>query len=171
MQHQIKYSLRNLFFSLGRYQKPEYTGVDRGASEFISYAFENNQHVFTVEQGTRFYLKLNLSANPPPNNPNLYENGIPLPPAAPGQRIINITNDSINIQRVQAADDANYTITCSNSMGKGQFSFRLKVVGKVLFLSVSAHLVKNHCCLFRWIKHDTFPLQYSYKCIQPATRL
>ena len=120
-----------------------YTGVDRGASKFISHTVENNQDVFTVEQGTRFYLKLNLSANPVPNSRNLSENGRALSPAVPGlaQHVINLNNDSINIQSVQATDAANYTISCSNSMGKGEFSFRLKVVGKVLFLSVFAQLV------------------------------
>ena len=143
---QIKILIEKSFFSLGQYQKPEYTGVDRGASKYVSYAFENNQHVFTVEQGTRFYLKLNLSANPPPNSRDLYENGRALPPAVPGlaQRVINLNNDSINIQSVQAADAANYTISCSNSMGEAQFSFRLKVVGKcktIVVYSVGLNMI------------------------------
>ena len=128
-------------FLLGRYQKPVYTGVDWDAStKFISHSIENNQHVFVVEQGTPFYLKLKLSANPPPTSCEIYANGIPLPPAVPGQRAIYYSNDSVNIQSVQASDAADYKITCSNSLGEGQFLFRLKVVGKVLFLSVSAHL-------------------------------
>jgi hypothetical protein len=115
-----------------------YTGVNSGASKYAHYAFENGQHVFTVGQGTPFYLKLNLSANPPPNSSNLSNNGIPLPHAAPGQRAINIGTDSVSIQSVQSTDAANYTISCSNLMGEGQFSFRLKVVGKVFATCTSS---------------------------------
>ena len=127
-----------------------YTGVDRGASKFISHTVENNQNVFTVEQGTRFYLKLKLRANPSPNSCDIYQNGVLLPPAAPGEPVINFDIDSVSIRNIEAADAANYTLTCSNSMGKGQFSFRLKVVGKVLFLS-------NYFCTFCWIKTLYFP--------------
>ena len=111
-----------------------YTGVD-SSSKYTSYALENNQHVFTVEQGTRFYLKLNLSANPWPTSSNLYKNGIALQRASwGGQGTINLTADSVNIQSVQNTDAADYTISCSNSMGEGRFSFRLRVEGKVFKL-------------------------------------
>ena len=55
-----------------------YTGVDRSASEYARYDFQNNTHVFTVEQGTHFYLKLKLSANTWPTSYNLSKNGVVL---------------------------------------------------------------------------------------------
>ena len=117
-------------FLLGRYQKPVYTGID-GSSEYTSYAFENNQHVFTVEQGTRFYLKLKLSANPWPSSNNLSKNGTVLQSSPWGNITLDV--DSITIPSVQSSDAANYTISCSNSMGVERYSFRLKVVGKTTF--------------------------------------
>jgi hypothetical protein len=135
---------KNSFFSLGPYQKPLYDGFDSSASKYASYTYENNQPVFTAEMGTRFYLKLYLTANPSPNSRDLHKNGIVLSPANWGdQHVINLTDDSVNIQSVQSTDAANYTISSSNSMGQGKYSFGLKVVGKVLF-SLSfffAHLV------------------------------
>jgi hypothetical protein len=109
---------------------------NRLGSKYAHYALENNQHVFSAEIGTGFYLKLVLTANPSPTSCNLYKDGVLLPPAtwnAPGT--IYITDDSVDIQTVQFTDAGNYTITSSNSMGQGQFSFRLNVLGKILFLS------------------------------------
>jgi hypothetical protein len=110
-----------------------YTGFadNRSGSKYAHYAFENNQHVFTAVQGTRFYLKLNLSANPPPNRDDLSKNGTMLQRSPWGN--IQLEADSIDIQSVQFTDAANYTISCSNSVGQGQFSFTLKVVGKEYF--------------------------------------
>ena len=116
-----------LHFSSGPYQKPVYTRIN-SSSIYTSYAFENNQHVFTVEQGTRFYLKLNLTANPWPTNDSLSMNGIVLQQSPQGN--ITLEVDSINIPSVQNTDAGNYTISCSNLMGTVRFSFRLKVVGK-----------------------------------------
>jgi hypothetical protein len=129
-----------------------YSGFDSSASKYASYAYENNQPVFTAEQGTRFYLKLSLTANPWPTSYDLYRNGRALQRAVGvGQATINLNPDSVNFQRVQSTDAANYTITSSNSMGQGQFSFRLKVVGKVLY---------HHCILFPYIYICfSFPLQ------------
>lgn len=117
-----------IFPSPEQYQRPVYTGIDFGSSIYTDYAFENNQHVFTVEQGTRFYLKLNLTANPPPKNDSLSKNGTILQRSPWGN--INLGVNSANIQSVQYTDTANYTISCSNSMGAGSFFFRLNVVGK-----------------------------------------
>jgi hypothetical protein len=103
-----------------------YTGINFGASKYASIAFEMNYPVFTAEIGNPFYLKLNLIANPLPTG-NLRKNGIALPLG---------TVDSVYIQSVQATDAGNYTISCSNLWGEGQFFFRLKVVGKILFLSI-----------------------------------
>ena len=140
--------MRNLFFLLGRYQKPVYTGVDSSASKYVRYDFQNNTHVFIVEQGTRFYLKLNLSANPWPTSCNLSKNGVVLQRSPLGT--IQLEVDSVNIQSVQASDAANYTISCSNTYGQGNFSFRLNVVGKGNFVFSQTILP---CNIF------SFPLQ------------
>ena len=112
---------------IGPYHSPVYS-IDFSNSIYTSYAFENNQHVFTVEQGTRFYLKLNLSANPIPKSSDLAENGNQLQRAPWGR--IYLGMDSVNIQSVQYTDAANYSISCSNFMGEGRFTFRLNIVGK-----------------------------------------
>lgn len=113
------------FFQPGPYHPPVYNGVGTTSSR---YEIINNQHIFTVVQGSRFYLKLNLSANPPPNNDSLSKNGTVLQRSPWGN--INLGVDSVNIQTVQFTDEAKYTISCSNSMGTANFSFQLKVVGK-----------------------------------------
>ena len=102
-------------------------------SKYARYDIENHTHVFTVEQGTRFYLKLYLRANPPPTSRNLSMNGIVLGSSAGGgggRGTIQLGVDSVDIQSVQASEAADYTISCTNAYGKGQFSFRLNVVGK-----------------------------------------
>ena len=114
-----------------------YTGI--ASSIPTMYTYESNQHVFTVEQGTHFYLKLNLSANPWPTSCDLYKNGIILQRSPFGN--INLNVDSVNIQSVQNTDNGNYTISCSNSMGEGRFPFQLKVVGKTNFYSINYDLV------------------------------
>ena len=87
--------------------------------------------MFIVEQGTRFYLKLNLVSNPWPSSSNLSNNGIPLQRAQwGGPGTINLGVDSVNIQSVQNIDAGNYTISCSNLNGDANFSFRLRVEGK-----------------------------------------
>ena len=105
--------------------------------------------MFTVEQGTRFYLKLYLRANPWPTSCNLSKNGVVLQRSPLGT--IQLGVDSVNIQSVQATDAANYTISCSNTFGQGNFSFRLNVVGKGnLFFSQT---------ILPWIIIFSFPLQ------------
>ena len=116
-----------LLFSLG----PVYTGVDTTASQYARYDIQNGAHIFTVEQGTRFYLKLNLIANPWPASCNLSKNGIMLQRVPWGT--IQLGVDSVNIQSVQDADTADYIISCTNAYGQGSFSFRLNVVGKGSF--------------------------------------
>ena len=118
-----------LLFSLG----PVYNGIDTTASQYAKYDIQINTHVFTVEQGTRFYLKLYLSGNPPPTNPNLSKNGVVLQSSPWGRGTIQLRVDSIDIQSVQASDAADYIISCSNILGQGNFSFRLNVVGKCNF--------------------------------------
>lgn len=43
------------------YQRPVYS-IDLDSSIYTSYEYKHNEHVFKVEQGTQFYLKLNLKA-------------------------------------------------------------------------------------------------------------
>ena len=109
-----------------------YTGIDAVASKYARHDVQNNTHVFTVLRGNRFYLKLNLRANPWPKNEGLSKNGVVLQRSPQGN--IQLEVDSMDIQTVQFADAANYTISCSNSMGEGQFSFRLEVMGKNVFI-------------------------------------
>ena len=123
------------------YRRPEYTGVDTESSKYASHKYENNQLVFTVEQGTQFYLKLNLKANPWPTSYSLSKDGnqLQLLPArggggGPGTIYVNV--DSFNIQSVQNDDAGTYTLSCSNRVGNASFSFRLRVEGKALILIV-----------------------------------
>lgn len=94
--------------------------------------------MFTAEVGTRFYLKLNLSANPWPTTSNLYKNGVAMQSVPWGTTTLNV--DSVNIPNVQSTDTAYYKITCSNLFGEGQFYFQLNAVGKgVIMYFVSAN--------------------------------
>ena len=109
-----------------------YTGIDAVASKYARHDVQNNTHVFTVLRGNRFYLKLNLRANPWPKNEGLSKNGVALQRSLQGNILLEV--DSMDIQTVQFADAANYTISCSNSMGEGRFSFRLDVMGKTIIV-------------------------------------
>ena len=95
------------------------------------YVVQNNQHVFLVEQGTRFVLKLTLTANPMPASSNLYKNGQLLYSSPQGT--IYLSLDTVSIQTAQYTHGGNYTITCSNYLGEGRLSFQLRVVGKPTF--------------------------------------
>ena len=116
-----------IFFSLGRYQKPVYTDIDN-VSKYARHDVQNNTHVFTVLRGNRFYLKLNLRANPWPRNEGLSKNGVALQRSPQGNILLEV--DSMDIQTAQFPDAGNYTISCSNSRGEARFSFRLDVMGK-----------------------------------------
>ena len=121
-----------------------YTDIDTVASKYTRHDVQNNTHVFTVLRGNRFYLKLNLRANPWPNSESdaLSKNGVVLQRSPQGNILLEV--DSMDIQTVQFADAANYTISCSNSMGEGRFSFRLDVMGKttiVYFLGLNLMLL------------------------------
>ena len=114
--------------SLGR---PVYN-IDFNNSVYTHYVVQNDQHVFIVEQGARFVLKLTLSANPMPTSSNLYKNGQLLHRSPLGT--IYLSLDTVSIQTVQNSHDGNYMITCSNIMGEGRLSFQIRVVGKPLLL-------------------------------------
>lgn len=111
------------FFLLGR---PQYR-VDSSESVYTRHRIENGENVFYVEQGTRFYLKLVLTANPMPTECDLYEDGR-LVQSSPWGRIY-LRLDSFEIRSVQGTDEGYYRMTCSNIMGEGSFSFRLRVQG------------------------------------------
>ena len=107
---------------------PYYSGIN---STNAHYTNARGQYVFTAEQSGRFYLELNLTANPPAINCNLTKNGITLPY---GNTIL--TPNSVEIQNVQNSDSANYVISCSNLMGSVQFPFRLNVIGEIYLLKL-----------------------------------
>ena len=100
-----------------------------GASQFTSqsYDYVTGQYVFTVEQGTQFYLSYNTNTYPTPSasDMELYKNGQHLQRARGGT--ITLQGNYMNIPAVDQVNGGNYTIT--NSEG-GQLSFRLIVKGK-----------------------------------------
>ena len=105
--------------------------MDIGKCVYTSHYYDHttNEHVFTVEQGRPFFLKLNLSANPPPSNANvsLYADGRKLPRVAGGT--INLQPDSVGIQRATKSDEGSYTIKSSTTAGEGSLRFRIQVEG------------------------------------------
>ena len=108
------------------YQAPVY-GFDLNSSQFTSYAYENNELVFTVEQGTRFYLKLHLTANPRPTSENVYENGHLLQYSPYGTIYTGV--DNMRVESVNQSHAGRYKISSSNIAGEGHITFRLKVKG------------------------------------------
>ena len=104
-------------------QRPVYS-INSMNSVYQSYEYTNHQHVFTCEHETRFFLKLNITAHPMPTTFDLYRNGVLLQRSPSGT--IDLGVDYIEFKRVCQSDDGNYTITASNSLGQGCFSFRLR---------------------------------------------
>lgn len=94
---------------------------------YSSYKRKHNEHIFTVEQGTQFYLKLNLNAYPMPadDSEDLYKNDH-LVQYSP-QGTIECGLDYMRIQRVDHSHAGRYKIVSKNIAGKGQITFRLKV--------------------------------------------
>ena len=85
--------------------------------------------VFTVEAGTEFFLKLALVSNPLPDKLSFQRNR-ELFQSQPLDRAIEVSIDFVRIPTIQKSDEGTYTITSSNTIGDGHFSFQLKVVGK-----------------------------------------
>ena len=112
--------------STGFFQRPVYS-IDSGSSVYTSHKYKHNEHIFTVEQGTQFYLKLNLNAYPRPKDADLYMDGH-LVPYTP-QGTIDCGVDYMEIQHVNHSDAGKYKISSRNRAGEGHFSFRLKVKG------------------------------------------
>ena len=125
-----------LSFSIRTVQRPVYR-IDFGNSEYTSYRCVNNEHVFTVEQGTRFYLKLHLTANPMPTNIKLYGNGEELQRSPTGTIYADV--DYFRIDRVDQSYPGSYRLSSRNFMGEGSISFVLKVQGK----HIKKHLTLN----------------------------
>ena len=105
-------------------KRPAYD-INFKKSKYSSYKYINDEHVFTVEQGTPFYLKLNLTANPMPKTDKSYRNGQELSYSPTGQ--IYIGMDYMRIDSVIPSQAGCYTISSSNFMGGGSLTFQLKV--------------------------------------------
>ena len=109
--------------------------VDLNESVFTSYHYDslNKRYVFTVEQGTRFYLKLKLTAIPMPSSADLYKNSYPVKSSR--YATIYISVDRMCIPTVYGASYAGvYTIICRNTEGEGRISFELKVKGTYTYM-------------------------------------
>ena len=108
-------------------QRPVYC-IDFDNSKYSSYKCRNNEHVFTVEQGTQFYLKLHLTANPMPTYETLYYNDEEVPYTPDGTIYTGV--DYMRIDSVIQSDAGPYKISTRNWMGEGSMSFRLDIQGK-----------------------------------------
>ena len=111
-------------------QRPCYTiDLDRSQYQTKDYDSCKNQHIFTVEQGRRFYLQLNLTASPFPTRADLYKDGWIVQSTAMGTIFVGV--DRRGIQSVdRQAYAGTYTIRSSNDAGCGEISFQLKVQRK-----------------------------------------
>ena len=109
-------------------QRPTYS-IDHKHSRYNSHRIKNNEHVFTVQQGKRFYLKLYLNAYPKPKDEDLYKDSELLQYDPNGTIYSGV--DFMEIQRVVPNDAGKYKISSRNSVGEGHFSFRLKVKCKL----------------------------------------
>ena len=112
--------------STGFSQRPVYS-IDFGSSVYTSHKYKHNEHIFTVEQGTQFYLKLNLNAYPMPTDEDLYKDGHLVPSSPQGTIYCGV--DYMQIHRVNHSQAGKYKISSRNRAGEGHISFRLKVKG------------------------------------------
>ena len=101
--------------------------IDFDNSVYTSYEHKHNEHIFTVEQGTQFYLKLNLTANPWPTDNDLYQNGHLLQYSPQGTIYSGV--DNMRIRSVNQSHAGKYKLSSTNHAGEGHISFRLKVKG------------------------------------------
>lgn len=110
--------------------------VDIGNSVYASYEVIDGVYVFTVEQGRRFFLKLN--GNVGLGTPDVYLNGHKLIPSPYGT--IMVSSNSVEIQSVNTGHEGTYRIRSSNG---AELTFRLVVTGmKVAFILVS-YIIKR----------------------------
>ena len=95
------------------------------------YDYYNERYIFTVEQGTRFFLKLKLTADPMPSCAELYKSGREVRSSSYATIFFSI--DRMCIQTVYgSAYEGVYTLVTKNTYGEGKISFELKVKGKKL---------------------------------------
>ena len=93
------------------------------------YDHRNKRYIFTVEQGTRFFLKLKLTANPMPSCAELYKNRSVV--KSSNYATIFFSIDRMCIPTVYgSAYEGVYTLVTKNTYGEGKISFELKVKGK-----------------------------------------
>ena len=91
------------------------------------YDVVNGRYTFTVEQGTRFFLKLKLTADPMPCSAELFKNGALVRSSQYGTVYVSV--DRICIQTVYGQGYAGvYKLKCNNGL-EGEISFELKVRG------------------------------------------
>lgn len=112
----------------GPAQPPIYR-VDLAKSVCKSHKYDHSRkrYVFTVEQGTRFFLKLKLTADPMPSTVELYKNHELV--ASTSYGTIYVSADRICIQTVYGQGYAGvYKLSCNNG-AEGHISFQLKVKG------------------------------------------
>ena len=109
-------------FSIDYFQQSQRYSVDTSNSEYTSYKVTNGVHVFNVEQGQRFFLK--LSGNVGSSEPDLYKNGQKLLPSPLGT--IYVSSDSVAIESVSASDGGTYKIRSSSG---AELTYRLNVTG------------------------------------------
>lgn len=109
------------------YRFPEYS-IDLADSQYASQFYDRikDEYVFTVEYGTRFYLKLDTNAFPPPTSSNveLYRDGHHLQRMRNGT--INLEGTSMDIQSANKGHEGTYTIEATNG---ATMKFRLEVEG------------------------------------------
>ena len=111
-------------------RRPTYT-IDLERSKYLTYDYDywKNQYTFTVEQGCRFYLQLNLTASPFPTRADLYKDEQIVQSTAMGTIFVGV--DRMGIQSVDSqAYAGSYMIRSSNDAGYGEISFQLKVQRK-----------------------------------------
>ena len=108
--------------STDSFQQGQHYSVDTVNSEYTSYKVTNDVHIFNVEQGRRFFLKLNGNAGS--GTTDLYKDGQKLTSSRSGT--IDVNSDSVEIQIVSPGHEGNYRIRSSNG---AELTYRLKVTG------------------------------------------
>ena len=109
-------------------ERPKYK-INFEESVFGSREYDRShrRHVFTVEQGTRFFLKLDLTADPMPSSVELLRNGHTV--SSSSFATIYVSADRICIQTVYGQGYAGvYKLKCNNGL-EGHISFELIVIG------------------------------------------
>lgn len=122
-------------------RRPQYTiDLNHSTCSFHSVDRRKNEYTFTVEQGCRFYLQLNLTASPFPTRADLYKDGKLVESTRNGTIFVGI--DRIGIQSVdRQAYAGSYRIVSSNDAGHGEITFNLRVQGMNVWLRIISYIV------------------------------